>query len=360
MASKKILIVGGYGQVGRTISTELANQFPGQVVAAGRNIQKAEKLSLETSGKVLPLALDIFDPQVNIDMVLDGVSQVIMCLDQPDTRIVEQIIRKGVDYIDITAASSFLAAMDNFDDLAKTFSSSVVLSVGLEPGLTNLLAAHAVTALDEIQHLDIFVMLGMGDTHGDAAIQWTLDNIHAQFTVLENGIEKTVRSFEDGKRTRLPGIGERTAYRFNFPDQHSLPKTLGISSVSSRLCFDLEIMTKAFAALERAGVLQILHRKWAKDIFIRGLRNMRFGSDQFALKVEAKGRKNGAEAKFSSTVRGAGEARMTGLVAAQVAHLLYTGTYPSGIFHIDQLFELAPLTNHLIENSLLEINQGFS
>lgn len=347
MKTGKIFVIGGYGNVGRTISAALANQFPGKVVAAGRNLEKAEKLSQETDGKILPLALDIFDPKMNIETVLEGVSQVIMCLDQPDTRIVEQIIRKGVDYIDITAASGFFEAMDNLADVAKTSHSSVVLSVGLEPGLINLLAAYATTALDDFQHLDIFVMLGTGDAHGNAAIQWTLENANAEFSVLENGAEKTVRSFEDGKRTRFPGIGERTAYRFNFPDQHSLPKTLGIDSVSSRLCFDLEIVTKAFAALKRAGLLRILHRKWARDFFIRILKNLHFGSDQFALKVDAIGRKNGDEMKFSSAIRGAGEARITGIVAAQVAHRLYSGIYPAGVFHIEQLFEPEEFINSI-------------
>lgn len=339
MKTGKILVIGGYGQVGRTISSELADTFPGRVIAAGRNIQKAEQLSKETGGQVLPLALDIFNPEVNINKSLDDVSQVIMCLDQPDTSIIEDVIRKGIDYIDITAAGNFLSATEKLDHFAKETGSSVILSVGLAPGLTNLLAAHAATVLDEIKHLDIFVMLGMGDAHGDAAIQWTLDNIHADFTVLENGIEKAVRSFEEDKRVQLPGIGQRTAYRFNFPDQHSLPKTLGIDSVSSRLCFDLEIVTKSFAVLKTKGILGILHRQWAKDVFVKALKTLRFGTDQFALKVEATGRKNGDETTFDSIIRGTGEARMTGLVAAQVAHRLYSGIYPTGVFHIEQLFE---------------------
>ena len=339
MKTGKFLVVGGYGYVGQTISTVLANQFPGQVVAAGRNFRKAEKLSQETNGKVLPLALDIFDPEVKIEKVLEGISQVIMCLDQPDTRVVEQIIRKGVDYIDITAVNSFLTRIEDFTSLARASGSSVVLSVGLEPGLTNLLAAYAATVLDTIQHLDIFVMLGMGDAHGDAAIRWTLDNVNAEFTVLENGSERLVHSFEDGLRTKLPGIGERTAYRFNFPDQHSLPKTLGINSVSSRLCFDLEIVTKAFAALKQTGVLRVLRHRWAKGFFIKILKGLRFGSDQFALKVEATGRKNGNEIKLGPTAYGVNEAHATGLVAAQVAHRLYSGIHPAGVFHIEQLFE---------------------
>jgi len=343
----RFLVIGGYGQVGRTISTVLANRFPGQVVAAGRDIRKAEKLSQETGGKAFPLALDIFDPGVNMEKVLEGVSQVIMCLDQPDTRVVEQIIRKGVDYIDITAANGFLTAMENLADLARTCGSSVVLSVGLEPGLTNLLAAHAVSVLDEIRHLDIFVMLGMGDAHGDAAIRWTLDNIYAEFTVLENGVEKTVRSFEDGLRTEFPGIGPHTAFRFDFPDQHTLPKTLGIDSLSSRLCFDLEIVTKSLSALKRAGLLRFLHRERGKEVTTQLLKKLRFGSDQFALKVDATGSRDGQEIRFSSAIRGAAEAHLTGLVAAQVARRLYSSVYPAGVFHIEQLFEPQEFINSL-------------
>lgn len=349
MKKGKFLVIGGYGYVGRTISTILANQFPGQVIAAGRDLHKAERLSRETGGKVLPLALDIFDPETDINEALDGVSQVIMCLDQPDTRIVEQVIRKGVDYVDITAANGFLTAVEKFDNLAREFGSSVVLSVGLAPGLTNLLAAKAVNGLDDLERLDIFVMLGMGDVHGDAAVLWTLENILADFTVLENGIPRTVRSFEDGKQTMLPGFGRRTAYRFNFPDQHSLPKTLGIDTVSSRLCFDLEFVTKTFAALKMTGMLRVLHRQWAKDVFVKLLKTLRFGTNQFVLKVESVGRKNGDIVKIASAIRGAGEARMTALVAAQVAHRLYAGNNPTGVFHIEQIFELDDFINSISE-----------
>lgn len=366
MAPGKILIIGGYGQVGRMISTKLADQFPGDVIAAGRNIRKAESLSQVTGGKVLPLAFDLFAPKVNFAKVLEGVSLVIMCLDQPDTRLVEQIILQGIDYMDITAASEFLAAVENLDDCAKASGSTVALSVGLEPGLTNLLAADAKNTLDEadkvhpIKHLDIFVLLGMGDAHGDAAIHWMLDHILAEFTVLEHGQEKKVRSFEDGKPTCFPGIGRRTAYRFNFPDQHSLPKTQEINSVSSRFCFDQEIVTRSMALLKRIGLLHSLQSPRVKGAVVQGMKKLRFGSDQFALKTEALGKKNGAEVKLSSTIRGANEARLTGLVTAEVAQRLYSNPHPSGIFHIDQLFTLRPLIDPLIVDGLLEFTQELS
>ena len=40
-----IVVVGGYGAVGRTVCSLLAQRFPGHVFAAGRNLRKAEAFS---------------------------------------------------------------------------------------------------------------------------------------------------------------------------------------------------------------------------------------------------------------------------------------------------------------------------
>ncbi len=61
----KLLIVGGYGQVGQVISRMLGEKFPGRVIAAGRNYHEAERFSATTEGTVLPLALNIHAPLGN-------------------------------------------------------------------------------------------------------------------------------------------------------------------------------------------------------------------------------------------------------------------------------------------------------
>jgi saccharopine dehydrogenase-like NADP-dependent oxidoreductase len=40
MNDRKILVVGGYGGVGRTIASDLSAELPGQVIGAGRSIDK--------------------------------------------------------------------------------------------------------------------------------------------------------------------------------------------------------------------------------------------------------------------------------------------------------------------------------
>ncbi|MFM9329790.1 hypothetical protein [Paenibacillus mesotrionivorans] len=54
-----IVVVGGYGQVGQSVSRLLAERFPGKVYAAGRNLIKAEQFCSATDGAVKPMLLDV-------------------------------------------------------------------------------------------------------------------------------------------------------------------------------------------------------------------------------------------------------------------------------------------------------------
>jgi saccharopine dehydrogenase-like NADP-dependent oxidoreductase len=155
----KLLIVGGYGQVGR-------------VIVAGRNYHEAEAFSAATGGNVLPLALNVHGGSANAD-VLQGVKVVVMCVELPDAEFVENCLRLGVHYVDISASYEWLSQIESLQADAKEGGATAVLSVGLAPGLTNLLARYNKMLVDEIRHLDIFIMLGLGEVHGEAAVEET-------------------------------------------------------------------------------------------------------------------------------------------------------------------------------------------
>ena len=72
--------------------------------------------------------------------LFNNVALVVMCVDQHETRFVEECIRRGKDYTDITVSYDFLSKLEALDTEAKTHGSTVVLSVGLASGLTNLLS----------------------------------------------------------------------------------------------------------------------------------------------------------------------------------------------------------------------------
>ncbi|MCP4130615.1 MAG: Saccharopine dehydrogenase [bacterium] len=339
MKKNKILVIGGYGQVGQVICKDLAKIFPGRVIAAGRNIKKATEFSLTMKEAVIPLQFDAFKNHNN-NSVLDDVMLLIMCLDQKDTRLVETCFKKGIQYIDISASYSFLSGIGDLDAHARKGKATGVLSVGLSPGLTNLLVKHSQSHFDKLKTVDIHLMLGLGDKHGKAAIEWTLDNMNSVFEIVENGSLKQVKGFEDGKKTVFPDkTGQRTTYRFDFADQHVVAKTLNLKSASTRFCFDSKFFTKTFAVLKRLGFFSLLKIHFMKSLFIKIFEKTQFGSDIFVVNVDSTGTKDGKTLKYNCSIRGREEAKITGKVASIVAEYVCKEKFPAGVYHIEQLFD---------------------
>lgn len=313
----KILVIGGYGQVGQVICKDLGKKFPGKVIAAGRNFEKAKQFSLKTEGGVAPLQFDAFANHKKNE-ILDDVTLVVMCLDQRDTQFIETCIEKKRHYIDITASYKLLSQVESLDIKAKESGATIVLGVGLCPGLTNMLVKYSKSYFDSIDAAEIYIMLGLGDKHGKAATEWTIDNMNSVFSVMENNSFKRVGSFEDGKKT-----------------------------VSTRLCFDSVILTNTFALLKRIGFFNLLKINLFRNVMVKIFENFHWGSDLYVLKVDTKGIKKHKEALYQCLIRGSNEGQATGKVAAIVAESLYTKKFPAGVYYLEQLFELEEFLSKL-------------
>ena len=74
--SGRILVVSGYGHVGRGVVETLAPEFPGSVVVAGRDARKAEAYSHDFGGKVAWRTLDLARP-ASWSAALDGADTVV-------------------------------------------------------------------------------------------------------------------------------------------------------------------------------------------------------------------------------------------------------------------------------------------
>jgi hypothetical protein len=202
-----------------------------------------------------------------------------------------------------------------------------VVSVGLAPGLTNLLARASADAHAETAQLDIAVLLGLGERHGADAVRWTLDALAAPPT----GPDRPAATRPAGPtRTAVPGFGVRTAHPFPFADQHALHASLGIP-VTTRLCFDSRALTAAAFALRPAL------RRLPRDAVARVATRTRVGSDRYAVTVTASA-PDGRTVDARAT--GHRQSHATAVVAAHVVRELRAGSVPPGAHHIDQAVDV--------------------
>ena len=106
------------------------------------------------------------------------------------------------------------------------------------------------------------------------------------------------------------------------------------------------------ALAKKIGLFNLLRYQRAQDVLVKLLRMLRLGTELFVAQVDAQGLANGQRQTSSSAVSGDGEGRITGLVAAQVAQRLIAGDFPSGVFHIEQLFEPLQFITELEDDGL--------
>ncbi|AZK47879.1 saccharopine dehydrogenase family protein [Paenibacillus lentus] len=338
----EILVVGGYGHVGKVICLKLGDIFPGKVVAAGRSQQRAKQLSQETAGKVKALRLDI-QKAVDPDL-LSRFKLVIMCLDQVNPAFVHTCLQSGTHYIDISAKYTFINQVEQLGNIARGHGAIAVLSVGLAPGITNLLASRAVQCLEQTEAIEISIMLGLGDRHGAAAIEWTIDQINASFEVVKEGQKQIVASFTDARTINFGlEIGARQVYRFPFSDQLTLARTLNVPNVATRLCFDSAAVTTIVAKLRAWGITHVFRNHWVRRAAVRAFHKLRFGEDKFAIKIDAWGRRRGKDATIQCMLQGRNQSEMTALAAAFTADTVCRSEFIPGVYHLEQLVELSSM-----------------
>jgi saccharopine dehydrogenase (NAD+, L-lysine forming) len=319
--SDGILIVGGYGAVGTVIASALAKHYRDRLIIAGRNAARAAIFAQTLGAGVRSRVMDVSQP-IDYDTALIDVQYVIMCLDLTQIDFARQCLRRGIHYIDISAEYATLAAIAPLDGIAKQHQATAVLSVGLIPGLSNLMARHSLRVLPCIDSFDSAVLLGLGEKHGAAATLWTLDHL----------------SDESGA-TQIqfpPPYGQRTVYRFAFPDQYTLPQTLPITTASSWLCFDSAFITHLIRLARLPLIRTLLQKNAVKQFSLNLLQRWQVGSDDFVLTTRAR---SGA-ALYQAWLSGKSEAEITGLVAAEVVHRMIAQPRDAGVFHIEQLFQL--------------------
>ncbi|MCM3340673.1 saccharopine dehydrogenase NADP-binding domain-containing protein [Paenibacillus sp. MER TA 81-3] len=337
-----IVVIGGYGHVGRTICVRLGERYPGKVYAARRSRERAECFCHSTGGRIRPLEIDIRKPIPSA--MLNSLKLVIMCLDQTDTGFVRECSRAGTHYIDVSANGSFLRQVEKCREGA-----TALLSVGLAPGLTNLLALGAHRLLGETDQIDLAIMLELGDAHGEAAIEWTADNMGARFDITQNGRQVEALSFTDSKTFDFGAdIGNRLAYRFPFSDQQTLSRSLDVPSVATRFCLDSPLVTGLLAGARRTGAVRLLQAGWLRKRIIHSLGALRFGGDRFAVKAEARGRsKEGKPALAEYFLQGRDQSAVTAQVVAAAAAMLIDSHSPAGVYHLEQLTDVATMLKEL-------------
>lgn len=323
---KSVLVVGGYGEVG-SHAVKILSSLNYQVVIAGRSPKKAEQfISTNKLSNVLFRSLDISKFSEQWQTSLKDISFVLMCTDHHENSFIEHVLRSGISYLDITADDKSLLRIESLDAVAKASGATALLSVGLAPGLTNLLVKEASSKVVNAKSAQIGILLGVGDSHGQQALRWTMDNL------LDKDDFSTGVKISYSRPWKM-----RRSYPFDFSDQHSLARTTSLQSVKTFMCFSSAILTTSMFWLRHPWLRGLAKKMRA---LLLKTSSMPMGFDRgYALSVTVSGKQEQVTYKLKGEV----EALVTGVTAAACADSLLKNPVASGVVHIHQVLNMPDL-----------------
>ena len=242
----RVVALGGAGDMGRwAVRTAVKYDFVDEILVADLELASAERVAGRVGSKARAAAADAADA-AGLRNLLRG-ADVVLNTVGPFYRfgvpILEAAIDAGCHYLDICDDWEPTLAMLELDSRARDAGVTAIVGVGASPGVSNLLAAKAISRLDAVEEVitgwglsmtgtesDDDTGAGEGDARGSGAHRPSAAIVHWMHQC--SGTIRVHRSgrFEDVKPVQemqidYPGIGVGTAWSVGHPEAVTLPLT---------------------------------------------------------------------------------------------------------------------------------------
>ncbi|MEK3875202.1 saccharopine dehydrogenase [Paenibacillus sp. FSL M7-0420] len=251
MNRKKVLIVGGYGAVGRQIAQILLDRHPDLDIAlGGRSPEKAAPFESE---RVQTVVIDnnADDPLLNTD---DNVSLIINSVNDLQDRLLLSAVRRKIPFIDLTRWTEiFQQSVSKLENIE--LSAPVVLSSGWMAGTASLFAMLHSASLQNVS-INLHALYSLNDKAGPDSAAY-MDRMTIPFHITEPEGLRLVFPMTDPVKVQFPDGYTAKCYRLDTPDHVTLPKADQVDSASFRISFDSKASTYALVGLVKSGIWKL-------------------------------------------------------------------------------------------------------
>ena len=222
--TKRILIIGGYGNFGSFISKMLAKEENIRVIIAGRSIDKAQKLADACHAEAV--ALDITD---GLDNSLKSIKpDIVIHTSGPfqaqgyDVAMV--CIYYGCHYIDLADGRSFVEGINTLDTLAKEKDVLVISGASSVPCLTSALVDDYQEQFSVLERLDYGISTAQKTNRGVATTAAILGYCGKSFKTMIDGKEQNIYGWQSLHARKYSKLGWRLLGNCDVPDLALFPK----------------------------------------------------------------------------------------------------------------------------------------
>ena len=228
--SRKVLILGGYGNFGKRIAQALVKaEIP--VIIAGRNRTKTEFMAKELGTLAEVAAFDVNHNLAEQLINLHPCVVVNTCgpFQNADYNVAETCIANGVHYIDLADGREFVTGIKKLDAAAKARGVSVISGASTVPGLSSAVLEHFKHQFSSINTLRFGISPGQKAERGLATTQGILTYVGKPLAPFAGNTR--AYGWQDIYRQEYPGLGKRWMANCDIPDLDLLPPVYCIQSI---------------------------------------------------------------------------------------------------------------------------------
>ncbi|MDQ2958382.1 MAG: saccharopine dehydrogenase, partial [Actinomycetota bacterium] len=252
-----LLIVGGYGLVGTHVARLLAARHPElSILLGGRHPEQGRALAASIGARAV--AIDVGSPQP-LASVTERPAAVLAVVSDPHDHLLVDAMRRGIPIADINRAGH-AGILDVAVAAAREQPAApVLLSGSWLAGLSALLAAAVVSELGQVERLDLTALSSSDDRVGPDSWGFS-DRLAWPYYAMHDGRRQPAHPLTGLRHVQCADGVERPAVLVGTLEQTTLPLTLGVPTVQTRMALQSTASLYGLIGLKRSGALRALAR----------------------------------------------------------------------------------------------------
>jgi hypothetical protein len=309
---KPILLLGGYGAVGRHLAPWLLQETDTQLLVAGRNEKKAGQLAAELNhcfgGRRVAAQLADAALSGSLRPALARARMVVVCTPTMEHTplVAREALAEDIDYLDMHFPARIVPILRQMQSEVESRGRCFITQAGFHPGLLAPLVHFSAPHFTAFRQVSIAMQMRFRfpSLHRSAAeLMETVDKEHMQVFAdgrWRPGGRRDFKTFDFG-----PGFGKRSCAPLDFVEMHDLPRTYGLEQVGCYAAgfkwFTDHLVFPAAWFLNRLhkGLAARLLSRW----FVWGVNTFSSPPWGVVLRLDAAGDREGKPCSFSVVLR---------------------------------------------------------
>lgn len=272
-----VLVIGGYGNFGRFISTELAKLRNSTLIIAGRSIAKASRHAEElrshpeTLATIKAVTLDINN---NLSQSLNSLTPAVVIhtsgpYQNQTYHVAEACINADAHYIDLADARNFVTGINALDQNAQKHDVLVCAGASSVPALTSAIIDNYLGEFSQLESVDYAIATAQLTNQGLATTSAVLSYAGKPFDQLKDGKKNEVFGWLNTRRRTFWQLGTRLLGNCDIPDLALFPKRYpSVKHLRFQASLEIKFLHRCLAIFSGAVKLKLLPnlQPWAKTL----------------------------------------------------------------------------------------------